>query len=360
MPLFSRKKLSFHGLASQSTKQPPPVCTWSAHTPQSGPSPLQFPRSSHTLTATADGELFLFGGYVHGHESTLPSRDLYAFSTRDFSATLLQTSGKVPTRRVSHGAALIGTTLLICGGKTNFLNQNALSQRQNDSLYRLNLESREWTRVVVNGPGPGGRYFHTVTMIRSKLFVFGGVMGGKSLNDVWALNSLNSQPFWESYEPAPGNEKPPPRTGHVSVSTEDRIIVFGGSGNLRHYNDTWSFDISARKWTELQCTGSIPSPRSGHAAVLVDGIMYVFGGYTGKAHLDDLIGLQLSTQRWFKFHNQGTSPCGRSNHAMASDGVRVFVLGGYSENARVESVDQFSLIHVFDTSMGHQVHGSRA
>ena len=44
---------------------------------------------------------------------------------------------------------------------------------------------------MVNGPGPGGRYFHTVTMIRSKLFVFGGVMGGTSLNDVWALD-LNS------------------------------------------------------------------------------------------------------------------------------------------------------------------------
>jgi hypothetical protein len=44
--------------------------------------------------------------------------------------------------------------------------------------------SREWTRVVVNGPGPGGRYYHTVTMIRSELFVFGGVIGGKLLNDV--------------------------------------------------------------------------------------------------------------------------------------------------------------------------------
>ena len=44
---------------------------------------------------------------------------------------------------------------------------------------------------MFNGPGPGGRYFHTVTMIRSKLFVFGGVMGGTSLNDVWALD-LNS------------------------------------------------------------------------------------------------------------------------------------------------------------------------
>jgi hypothetical protein len=74
MPFFSRKKLPFNnpaanGLASQSTKQPRPVCTWSAHAPQSGPSPSPFPRFSHTLTATATataaGELFLFGGYVY-------------------------------------------------------------------------------------------------------------------------------------------------------------------------------------------------------------------------------------------------------------------------------------------------------
>lgn len=132
MPLFSRKKLSF---TSQSTKQPPPVCTWSAHSPQSGPSPLQFPRSSHTLTATTEGELFLFGGY----DLENASKDVYAFSTRDFSTTLWQTSGKAPTRRVSHGAALFGTTLLIWGGKTKFRNQNALNQRQDDSLYLLDL-----------------------------------------------------------------------------------------------------------------------------------------------------------------------------------------------------------------------------
>jgi hypothetical protein len=45
---------------------------------------------------------------------------------------------------------------------------------------------------VVNGRGTGGRYYHTVTIIRSELFVFGGVKGGKSLNDVWALD-LNSR-----------------------------------------------------------------------------------------------------------------------------------------------------------------------
>jgi N-acetylneuraminic acid mutarotase len=63
-----------------------------------------------------------------------------------------------------------------------------------------------------------------------------------------------------------------------------------------YYNDTWSFDISTRKWTELQCTGSIPSPRAYHAAVLVGGVMYVFGGYTGNKSLDDLVALHLSSE----------------------------------------------------------------
>jgi hypothetical protein len=75
---------------------------------------------------------------------------------------------------------------------------------------------------------------------------------------------------------------------------------FGGTGNQHYYNDTWSFDISTRnsrrKWTGLQCSGSIPTPRAGHADVLVDGVMYVFGGFKGKTFLDDLVALQSSSE----------------------------------------------------------------
>ena len=72
---------------------------------------------------------------------------------------------------------------------------------------------------------------------------------------------------------------------------------FGGYGGQHHYNDTWSFDISTRKWTELQCSGSIPSSRAGHAAVLVDDVMCVFGGFSADAgYLDDLYALQLSSE----------------------------------------------------------------
>jgi hypothetical protein len=48
--------------------------------------------------------------------------------------------------------------------------------------------SREWTRIVVNGPGPGGRRYHTMTLVGSKLFIFGGKSPKGYFNDIWALD----------------------------------------------------------------------------------------------------------------------------------------------------------------------------
>jgi Galactose oxidase, central domain len=154
MPFFSRKKIPSNnppvdGIASQSTQQPQPVCTWSAHD-QSGLSPSPFPRDRHSLTAiaTAAGELFLFGGDVRDRASS----DLYVISTWDFSTTLLQTSGEVPTPRYGHRTALIGTTLLICGGQAKF-NE---SVPNNDSLYLLNLGTSD---PLMSSPTPADHGF---------------------------------------------------------------------------------------------------------------------------------------------------------------------------------------------------------
>ena len=84
-----------------------------------------------------------------------------------------------------------------------------------------------------------------MTLFGSKLFVFGGWSVKGYFNDIWSLDlncctfssgfpepfrpdlpTVTSNPFWESYGPAPGNKKPLPRAGHVSVTAGDRIIMF--------------------------------------------------------------------------------------------------------------------------------------
>ena len=145
--------------SSQSQSQPPPqqqqqprhVYPWTARrldllpptslsksAPPSGPSPSPFPRYGHALSASASGagELFLFGGLVHDSARN----DLYVFSTQGLAATLLQTSGKIPSPRVGHAVALVGSVLLIWGGDTN---TEVPNEPQDDSLYLLNLSTSD-------------------------------------------------------------------------------------------------------------------------------------------------------------------------------------------------------------------------
>jgi N-acetylneuraminic acid mutarotase len=141
---------------------------------------------------------------------------------------------------------------------------------------------------------------------------------------------------------------------------------FGGTDGQSHYNDTWSFDINTRTWSELTCIGYIPSPREGHAAALVNGIVYIFGGrgVNGK-DLGDLTAFKISGEysltllhslspngfldrRWFLFQNMGPTPAGRSGHAMASIGSKIYLVGG--ESFAPTKGEDPNVIHVLNTS----------
>lgn len=77
---------------------------------------------------------------------------------------------------------------------------------------------------------------------------------------------------------------------------------FGGTDGKFYYNDTWSFNLHTRIWTELKCSGHIPAPRESHAATIVDDIMYVFGGRGLDAQdLGDLVALKISSAFIFFF-----------------------------------------------------------
>ena len=126
--------------SSQQTQQSQPLYPWSTRTPPSGQSPSPFPRQALALStsATAAGELFLFGGYVQSSRFTC--NDLYVISTRDFSTTLLRTSGDIPSPRCGHQIVLTSTTLLIWGG-------DSPDQNVDDSFYLLNLGTSDLFHV---------------------------------------------------------------------------------------------------------------------------------------------------------------------------------------------------------------------
>ncbi len=123
-----------HSPSTSAPSHSQPVNPWSAHAPLSGQEPSPFLRYNHALSTTAEGsafgELFLFGGYADHSES--PQNDVYVFSTRDFSTTLLQTSGETPSPCYAHGAAALTSTHLLVWGGYDF-------KGFDDSLYLLNL-----------------------------------------------------------------------------------------------------------------------------------------------------------------------------------------------------------------------------
>jgi Galactose oxidase, central domain len=128
----------------QQPQLPQPVHPWSAHTPPSGQWPSPFPRYFHALstTATAASELFLFGGRTPADDRIC--NDLYVISTRNFSTTLLQTSGDVPGPRYGHRAVTTSTLLLIWGGTTD---HGDPTSSNDDSLYLLNLGTSDLIHV---------------------------------------------------------------------------------------------------------------------------------------------------------------------------------------------------------------------
>ena len=128
-----------HLPSPQEEQQSQPVGPWSAaHISPSGQWPSPFPRSNHAIssTPTAAGELILFGGFSDGRSRD----DLHAISTRDFSTTLLKTSGDGPSPRFGHCAIFTSTILLIWGGGGNV-------QHSDDSFYLLNLGTSDLFHV---------------------------------------------------------------------------------------------------------------------------------------------------------------------------------------------------------------------
>ncbi|RDW77457.1 hypothetical protein BP6252_05510 [Coleophoma cylindrospora] len=317
--------------------------------------PSPFPRYGAAVNAVAskEGDIYLMGGLIN---SSTVKGDLWMVEAGGNMACYpLATTAEGPGPRVGHASLLVGNAFIVYGGDTKLEDTDLLDE----TLYLLNTSTRQWSRAVPAGPRPAGRYGHSLNILGSKIYVFGGQVEGYFMNDLVAfdLNQLQVPTNrWEflirnSDEGGPPvGQVPPARTNHSMVTYNEKLYLFGGTNGFQWFNDVWCYDPIPNAWVSLDCIGYIPAPREGHAAAIVDDVMYIFGGRTEEgADLGDLAAFRISSRRWYTFQNMGPSPSPRSGHSMTAFGKQVVVLAGEPSTATREAQD-LSIVYLLDTS----------
>ncbi|KAK8125395.1 Kelch domain-containing protein [Apiospora kogelbergensis] len=316
--------------------------------------PSPFPRYGAAVNSVSskEGDIYVMGGLIN---SSTVKGDLWLIEAGgSLSCYPLATTAEGPGPRVGHASLLVGNAFIVYGGDTKIDETDLLDE----TLYLLNTSTRQWSRALPAGPRPTGRYGHSLNILGSKIYIFGGQVEGYFMNDLAAfdLNQLQApnnkwEVLIENTDTAPTKGKvPPARTNHSMVTYNDKLYLFGGTNGFQWFNDVWCYDPAINQWSQLDCIGYIPVPREGHAAALVDDVMYVFGGRTEEgADLGDLAAFRIASRRWYTFQNMGPSPSPRSGHSMTTVGKGIVVVGG-EPSSTMTTVNDLSFIYVLDTT----------
>ncbi|KXN88574.1 Tip elongation aberrant protein 1 [Leucoagaricus sp. SymC.cos] len=252
-------------------------------------SPLPFPRQDFGLCATKNGDIYFCGGRNHDHPGLL-----YHYSTKNNTATVLQCGGDDPGPRYDHAITMVGSNVLALQGGAACKN----GDKVDPSLFLLNLVSRKWLRIPTAGSAPGLRYCHSMVVIGTTIFMFGGdslQYPKGSVNELWApdIKTIHTQPRWELAIPS-SDRIPSPRHCFLLVPYQNQLILFGGwCGSYGQSAETWSFNLNTKRWSQLQCTGDIPSPRSRIAGAVLDDVIYVIAGHSGGV-INDVFAFRIS------------------------------------------------------------------
>ncbi|CAM6093842.1 unnamed protein product [Calypogeia fissa] len=332
------------------------------------------PRCGHTLTAVGavgeDGSpgyigprLILFGGAtaLEGNSGAAgpptssgagirlagATADVHCYDVHSNTWTRLFPVGDPPSPRAAHAATAVGTMVVIQGG----IGPAGLST---DDLHVLDLTQPRprWHRVVVQGPGPGPRYGHVMSLVAQRfLLSISGNDGKRPLADVWALDTAAKPYEWRKLEPE-GDGPPPCMYATASARSDGLLLLCGGRdassvplahayGLAKHRDGRWEWALAP---------GVSPSPRYQHAAVFVNARLHVSGGALGGGRMvedaSNVAVLDTAAGVWCDRKAVVTSPrtgrysadaaggeasvelTRRCRHAAAAVGDLIFMYGG--------------------------------
>ncbi|XP_031502217.1 acyl-CoA-binding domain-containing protein 4 [Nymphaea colorata] len=241
----------------------------------------------------------------------------------------LPTSGPRPSARYKHAAEVVEGKLYVVGGDRN--------GRYMSDVHILDFKTLTWTAVKptfyqeddLDGrshePFPASSC-HRLVKWGNKLIAVGGYM--KHSPDTVTVRAIDVDTHCWSVVQTFG-EVPAARGGHSVTLVGSRLFMFGGEGAKgRLLNDLHVLYLETMKWDTVKTTQELPLPRFDHAAAVhAERYLLIFGGCSRSACLDDLHILDLHTMEWSQPQIQGEVNA-RAGHAGAVIGENWYIAGG--------------------------------
>ncbi|TRM58241.1 hypothetical protein BD626DRAFT_550751 [Schizophyllum amplum] len=230
--------------------------------------------------------------------------------------------GTLPMRTMrAHTVTLIDSVAWLFGGCDD--------KESAKDIYLFDTETMQWTHPEMAGDIPPPLRAHTATLVDRKIVIFGGGQGASYFDDVYVLDTATRR--WT--KPLPGRPDmptPAPRRAHTAVLYRGKTWIFGGGNGMTALNDVWTLEITSQNdyiWEHVPIRGPKPSCRGYHTANLIGNIMVVVGGSDGKECFSDMWYLNLDTLEWRT--NKLTEPHRRLSHSATRVGSYLFIYGGH-------------------------------
>ena len=267
---------------------------------------------------SARRQLVLFGG--EDGPGVLGDTWSYDVTNSQWRELLPSTSPSARTRAAMVYDSSTGSLLLFGGQLPGAPDSN--------ETWAFNTSSSTWTDLHASS-APPGRYAHAMAYDSdsAEVVLFGGKTGPEA-NDTWVYNSTTNS--WRAMAPL---QAPPGRMSHMMAFDRQHgtVILFGGYSGGGMVNDTWTYDLLADEWKEVD-SPLVPSTRQ-NAAMDYDaaaGQTVLFGGWSyDSPEKSDTWTFDAGTGRWTE-RGPASPPSARSWHRMVYDpeGERMLLFGG--------------------------------
>ncbi|KAJ6245422.1 faciogenital dysplasia protein [Anaeramoeba flamelloides] len=244
-----------------------------------------------------------------------------------------------PVRYVKGG--VYRRKLFIWGGEIAILNNQ---RRYLEDLYSLDLDSWTWRMIETEGQNPFGRIGHTLSLVNKRLYLFGGVRDGIVYGD---LRYLDLETFvWYNIH-LQNKSIPSPRYGHSATLIKNKIWIFGGiDENGKCLNDLYSFDLETNICSQMEYHEQTLQPRCWHSALYIKEKeeLMIINGINEQAILNNVYCFNLITKIWRSESNFSSSHNQkRYNHSTIYYHDKLYLIGGTSNEQNLQDISVLNL-----------------